>query len=177
MATNENEKELKAITMSKKEFWWRFAIWTLFSFIVPIVFIAIKYQIFAPKEKMNIGGWGMIIILITAIFSFALLSYIKQVLSNASLLKQCLNGFTKIVLPLGSMLLILFLIRNSIDQFINTFAIILLLETIAIPFNPFPKWVYINKTEENENIIDLLLNKREKARNNNNNNNSSSRKN
>lgn len=147
--------------MSKKEFWIRFAIWLVFVLIVPVLFIMFKFDIFTPKEKTTFGGWGLIIVIITAIVCIVMLRYITKSIKH-TMLKQVISGLSLITLPLGALLIGVYLIRNSLDAFLITMLVVLVCETIAIPINPFPKWVQANKVDELETAIDIIERKRGK---------------
>jgi hypothetical protein len=73
--------------------------------------------------------------------------------------KQILNGVAKLIVPLVSVLLVVLAVRNSLDYFIQALGVTIISETIAIPVNPFPKWVHEKTQGEYESMLDILVKK------------------
>lgn len=130
----------------KVKFWIRFVLWTTLACILPVVFIAFRFQLFEGK-KISISGFGVLAIIIVAIFMLTLIRYIRNGLPF-SMTAQCITGICKITIPLLALFGILWCIRNNIDNFLKVVGFVLISETIAIPINPMPAWAYKNATEE-----------------------------
>ena len=141
---------------SKKVFILRVVLWALFSCVIPILFIGWRYKLFKKIGALQLSGWGLIALVIVFIFLYVVVKYIKAGFVEWSMTKQIINGITKIVLPLGVLLAICIGIRNSIDLFIQALSCVLLSEVIAIPINPFPKWVYDKSKGRFENAVDFV---------------------
>lgn len=143
-------------------FWARFVLWSLCACILPFVFIVWRFKLFHTISQIQIGGWGVIAIVIVAVFIFTIIRYVRLALSaKYSLIAQCLNGFCKVVLPLLIVLLILWNIKSNIDLFIQVMGCVTICETVAIPINPLPKWAYEKqknvRVEERKETFDYLL--------------------
>jgi len=143
-----------------KEFWIKFALWTLFACLLPIIFIVWRYDLFTKATSIQFGGWGLLAIVILCVFVFAILRYVGKAFSRWSMTKQVILGIAKIIVPLVALYAALYSIRNSIDLFLQALAVVIACETIAIPINPFPKWVYEQTQGQTEDIIDYALAKR-----------------
>lgn len=142
----------------KKLFWLRFAVWSLFACIIPVIFVAFRFDLFKAVSGISLSGWGIFAIIIVAIFILVIAKYLKKGLPF-SLFTQCINGFCKIILPLVVILAILFLVKTNIDYFIQSLGCVTLCELVAIPINPFPKWISDTRKNEKEASIDLFIDK------------------
>ena len=140
----------------------RFVLWTAFAAALPFAFIAWRYQIFTPQTKMQLTGWGFIAILILIIFVITLIRYVYKGL-RPGVFKQCIAGFTKVVLPLCILLLLVHSIESTIHLFKQALGCVILCETAALPFNPFPTWLEKrrkeDKTIEAESVADVFWDK------------------
>ena len=146
----------------KATFWIRLVSWALFACVLPFVFIVWRFELFRPISKIQIGGWGIIAIVILAVFVFTVIRYIKLALSaKYSLIGQILSGVCKIIVPLLAIMVILYNVKSNIDLFIKVMGVVIVSETIAIPLNPLPKWAYECqknvKAEERKETVDYLL--------------------
>jgi hypothetical protein len=145
--------------MNKKIFIIRAIAWSIFACILPVVFIGWRYDIFKQVSKVSLSGWGLIAIIIIFAFLYAFIKYIRAGLGPWSMLKQVLNGVFKVLLPLLILLLICMAIKSNIEYFIQALGCVLICETIAIPVNPFPQWVYEQTKGRFESVIDMVANK------------------
>lgn len=141
-----------------KTFIIKFAIWTILACLAPIGFIVYRFDLFQKVSKVNIGGWGLLVILIITIFSVVVGKYIKKG-KTYSMTTQVITGLVKITLPLGLITLGLYSIRNNVELAIQVFGWMAISETIAIPFNPFPKWINDNKKKETDDLFDVAWNR------------------
>ena len=132
--------------MSKKQFWGKFAVWVVLAVVIPIVAIAWRYDLFG-KSKLRFTGWGIIALLVLFIFLMVLLGYFLKLL-KWSMPKQVLSGIRNISVPLLFIFFGCGLIANNIENIKVILLITLVSETIAIPFNPFPQWLYLKNREE-----------------------------
>ena len=146
----------------KLVFWSRFVLWLICALGLPIAFIIWKFELFQVVSKLNISGWGILVILLVLIVVFIIVRYVRLILNaKYTFVGQCLNGFCKVILPLLAALLIFYNTRNNIDLLIQVLSAILLCETMAVPLNPFPKLVYDKqkgvREEERRETVDYLL--------------------
>jgi hypothetical protein len=148
--------------MTKQEkikFWIRFALWTCFSLIIPVLFIGFRYSIFSQLSKLSFSGLGIIAIVIILVFLIVLIKYIQAYFIEWSMTKQVINGVLKVILPLGTILALLVGVKNNIDVFIQALGVVLVSEVIAIPLNPFPEAIYKKTKGKYESLIDYAVNK------------------
>lgn len=142
--------------MSKKEFWTRFGLYIAFGIVIPFAFLTWRYQLFSKVSKISIGGWGLVAILMVAIFFISLIKAVKKGLPF-SYGVQVLTVLCKISIPILAVLCCLYALRDLIDQTIQFVAVLFTCETIAGLVNPLPQWAHENKVnEENNRFKDLL---------------------
>ena len=156
--TTETKEEPKKLT-PKQVFAIRMVCWVLCALIIPVAFIIFRYDLFTKISKVQFGGWGMIAIIIIFTFIAVLGKYLKRGFKKYSLVGQIISGVIKIVLPLVALYFILVNIKDSIDLFLQALAVVIISETIAIPINPMPKWVYEQSKGEAQDTIDYFFKK------------------
>lgn len=147
------------MSKEKKLFIVKVSLWVLFSLIIPVGFIGWRYDLFKKASQLRLSGWGLIAIIIIAVFLFSLTKYIKAGFIEWNLTKQIISGVLKIILPLFILLMITVNIKNNIDYFIQALSCVILSELVAIPINPFPKWVWEKSKGRFENTVDFIANK------------------
>lgn len=133
-------------SIGPKEFWIRSSIWAVLACFAPVAFIAWRYKLFSLSEgsHLAISGWGFLAIVILFAFAIAVVRYLKAGLPY-SMAVQCVDGFCKVILPLGALLLIVISIKDNIGYFEQALTAVIVCEAAAIPVNPFPKWVAQSK--------------------------------
>ena len=82
---------------------------------------------------------------------------------EAGMLKQCIEGVCKIILPLVIVLLLVIEIQNHISLVRQALGCVILCEVVGIPLNPFPAWLEKRRIEkgeaEVENLSDIFWDK------------------
>ena len=147
----------------RQTFWLRFAIWVSFALILPLAFMVWRFNLFTKINAVSIGGWGIVAFAFVAGFVGVLYKYLKRGLPY-SLFTQVLNGVVKILMPLAIAYYVLFLMKNSINETLQLLSVLFACNLVAIPVNPMPRWVYENRKEETETLIDVLLDRREERK-------------
>lgn len=142
--------------MSKKMFWIRLSLYILIGGIIPFTFLTIRFNLFSKVSKLSIGGWGLLAVLFVAIFFIKMLKAIRKGLPF-SFGTQIIEGMFKITIPLTVATLIIFLMRNSVEELFYFFCLLVFCETIAMAVNPIPQWAHENKIEEQESSAKRIL--------------------
>ena len=136
----------------KSVFWTRFAAFISVGLIAPISFIAYKFELFQTISKVQISGWGILIIIFVAAFILGVTKYVKVAMSaKYTLLGQILSGFMKVILPLMVALILIGALQKiskanaegmekNIENITYVLSFTLGCEMVAIPMNPLPKW-------------------------------------
>lgn len=146
----EENKEATA-KREKAIFLARAAGFILFAAIMPFCFIAWRFGIFSNKENLSLSGWGIIGIVVVSIVLVYVLRQVGKTVPH-TMTGQCINGFLHVILPLGVLLLMLEGVKTRIQYFEQMIMVIILCEVIAIPINPFPKWIHDHMVTEKLNI-------------------------
>lgn len=133
--------------MKKKEFCIKLILWLFFAWIVPILTIVDKYDM-VKNGTLKYTGWGILAFIISFIFVIVICGYIAKIF-KWSMGLQIFNGVRLVLVPLFFMLIGVDLIVNNIDNVKFILVVSFISEAIAIPLNPFPKWLYM------KNITDL----------------------
>jgi hypothetical protein len=141
--------------MSKKHpkifFILRFLLWSILTIGVPTFIVLEQYAFFKQYQAftLRISGWGIIILVIGAVFTFYILKTLADAINNP-ILKQTLNGVIKITLPLLVVFLLTGIIVNNIDKIRIILLLSLVSTGIAIPINPLPEYLYNQKIKRGE---------------------------
>ena len=153
------KKELTPEQKEKRIFIIRAIVWGILACGLPVAFIAWRYDLFRKAGDVQLSGLGIIGIIIIIAFVYVLAKYIKAGMFEWSMTKQIISGVIKVLLPLGGLLGLLMGIRSSLDYFIQALSCVILCEAMAIPVNPFPKWVYEKTKGRFESMVDMFADK------------------
>lgn len=160
----QKSEEQIAAEKQRKIFIFRALLWSIFSCVMPVLFIGWRYDLFKKVGSLQLSGWGLFAIVIVFVFLYVLVKYIKAGLVEWSMTKQVINGVTKVIIPLGVVLAVCVGIRNSLDYFIQVLGCTIIFETIAVPLNPFPKWVYEKTKGRFESVVDYIVDQKNKTK-------------
>lgn len=149
--TSEETKKTNIIDWCKEHpksfFAIRCTLWVLFAAILPFAFIAWRYGIFTSESQIKLTGYGIVAIIIVIVFIITLLRYLYKGL-KPGLAKQCIVGFTGIILPLVVVYLLITGIQDNINLFKQALGCVIICELVGIPLNPFPDWLEKRRQEE-----------------------------
>lgn len=133
--------------MKKKEFWIKLILWLFFAAAVPIMTIVDKYDMI-KNGTLKYTGWAILVFIIAFIFITVICGYISKIF-KWSMALQIFNGVRLVLVPLLFALIGVDLIVSNIENVKYILVVSFISEAIAIPLNPFPKWLYM------KNISDL----------------------
>lgn len=142
--------------MNKKLFWIRLISYAVIGGGVPLFFLIWRFNLFSKVSKLSIGGWGMIAILFIGIFFIKMMKAIRKGLPF-SFGTQILEGMFKVTIPLLIATVVIYVMRNSVEELFQFFFVLLFCETIAMIVNPIPQWAHENKIEEQESSAKRIL--------------------
>lgn len=151
--------------MNKKEFITRLSLFITFALLLPISYIAIRCKLW--NQTTTISFWFLMLLMMVVVFVAVLIKYyIDGMKTKYSYFKQILTGVIKLLLPLGTILLLAIWYKGKAEWlvehtnlFIEILCVILASETIAIIVNPLPKWAFDNNVEGLVEITDKILHK------------------
>lgn len=155
-----------------KKFWIKFSIFLLFSLVLPVSFIAIRFKLFSTARQLNtITLWAVIALcVLIGVVSFLIKFYLDGMKCKHSLLKQILQGAVRVLIPIFIMIVLVFFARKilmanyeTMLQTLNNLLLVLgvcfVSETIAIIVNPLPEWAFNNNVDGMAEIYDKIKNK------------------
>lgn len=146
-----------------KKFVIQLCLFCLFSIIIPITYLTIRFNLFQVTSQLQIGLWGIIVIgILIGGLSVLVKYYLDGMKTKYSILKQILQGVIKLILPLLLALVILVFLKDNVILVIEALVIIIPCELVAIVINPFPKWCYDNNVDGIVAIADKILRKDDK---------------
>lgn len=134
---------------NKRVFWTRFILYIVFCLVLPMAFLIWKFNLFSPTTKLNIGGWGMVVIIFTAVFLNILIKEAVQCI-DSSVAKRVLTSIRKVLIPLLTVTLCLYAVDKFINELIQFFIVITVCEPIGYVLNPMPEYLENKKTSEDE---------------------------
>ena len=143
--------------INKKVFITRLVIYIMCGLIIPASFLIWKFNLFSNVSKTNIGGWGIVVIILTAVFLSKLAKQSTDVIESETA-RQAVDAFRKVLLPLLAVTLCLYAVGDFWQQLIQFFVILTIFEPIAYVANPMPQYVKQVKDEKKKNKIIELFN-------------------
>lgn len=153
----------KVKTQNRAIFISRLIGYIIFMLFIPSLFLIFKFKLFEKKSGLNIGGWGMIVIILTAFVLFRLAKQASQSVDSI-LIKQLIDAFRKVLIPLLAATLCLYAVKDFWKELLNFFIILTICEPIAYVLNPFPELLKDKEDEKNKTkmikIIELFWDKR-----------------
>ena len=146
-----------------KKFVIQLCLFCLFSIVIPITYLTIRFNLFQVNSQLQIGLWGIIVIgILVGGLSVLAKYYLDGMKTKYSLFKQILQGVIKLILPLLLFLIILIFMKDNIKLMIESLLVIIPCEIIAIVVNPLPKWCFENNVNGIIAITDKIFRKEDK---------------
>lgn len=143
--------------MSKRTFFIRLTSFIIFGLIIPFGFLTMRFELFTKTSKIKIGGWGMVAIILVAVFFNSLLKSVRKGMPF-SFTVHVMNGIAKII-PLLAITAIIYLLKDSIEQTFQFMCVLVVCESIALIVNPVPEWMHQKGIDQKEDRINNILSK------------------
>ena len=124
----------------------RLVTYIMVGFVIPFTYLVWRYNLFSKTERLNIGGWGIIAIIFSAIFFMVLVKKAGETIENETY-KQVFDGIRKIFIPLLAVTLCVYAMYDFWRQLVEFLGILTVCETVAYIVNPIPQ-----KIKEKENL-------------------------
>lgn len=161
--TTENTTEVK--DHSKRNFALQLILFLSFALICPCAYLIWKFDLFTQTTSMQFGVWGIVMLgIMCSVCGVLIKFYLDGMKMKYSLMKQIMQGFISLAMPLLLALLILTWLKDNIDLVIHSLWVILPCEIVAIIVNPLPKWCFENNVQGIGEIADRVLAKRNIAK-------------
>lgn len=144
--------------MSKRTFWSRLVLYILLGLFIPVGFLIYRFNLFTPTTKLNIGGWGITVIVFSSVFIVKLAEQASKVLEEGPI-RSCVDSFRKIFVPLLAITLCIFAVGEFWKELLQFFIVLTICEPIAYFVNPMPEFVgQLEKEREDKKQESKLLN-------------------
>ena len=147
---------------SRKKFIIQLIAFLVFALIGPITYLIVRFDLFTTTSSLQIGLWGVIVfIILVATVGVLIKFYLDGMKTKFTLFKQIVSGFSKLILPLAVVLVLLTWLKDNIDLVIESLYVLIPCESVAIVINPLPKRAFDNNVEGAGAMLDSLLGKRD----------------
>lgn len=124
--------------------------------VIPMSFLIWRFDLFSKTSKLNIGGWGVVVIIFTAVFIAKLAKQACEAIDNV-FAKQIVDAVRKVLIPLLAATLCLYAVGDFWKELVNFFIALTICEPIAYVLNPFPEFLKEKEKEEKKsNLVKVL---------------------
>lgn len=152
--------KLKTWWNSRCGFWVRFATMVAVGILTPILYLVIRYNLFQRELKITLGLMGVVALAFICLSIIVLIRYyVSGVKTKYSWFKQLLDGISKIIIPIGIFVAIMYVGKHYTTQLVELCWILIPCELVAIMVNPLPKWAFDNNVEGLSEIADKVFNR------------------
>ena len=138
----EKKKELRTFLI-------KLSLYVTFGLIVPLSFLIWRFDLFTGKRSNIASVWGVIAVVITAIFLSVLAKQAERCIENLQY-RQIVTGIRKVFIPLIATALIFWGLSSFFKELVQVFVVLAFSETIAYVINPFPAYIKIKEEEEKD---------------------------
>ena len=121
-----------------------------------MLFLIWRFNLFSTTSGLNIGGWGMVVIIFTTIFLSKLAKQASQAVES-ELVKQILDAVRKVFLPLLAVTLCVYAVGDFWKELIYFFIVLTVFEPIAYVLNPLPEFLAEKEKEGRKNNLITIL--------------------
>lgn len=150
-----------------KKFWIKLIVFLLFSLVIPCAYLSIRFELFKSKQIITLPIWAIIILaILTAVMCIFIKYYLSGLKTRYSLIKQVLEGFIKIIVPVAFILFVVIWFKGKgewllqqTNTIIEVLSVFLISWSVAIVVNPLPKWAFDNNVEGLSEIADKIFHK------------------
>lgn len=164
----------------KTKFWILMTLFVMFSLIIPITYLSIRFSLFSVVEfkAIRVSFWAIFLVLLILIILIVMIKYyLSGLKTKYSFFKKLLTGLVKFIIPLVMIILCVFLlkgkmleianatsemvepIRIGFNRVLEALSIITISELVAICVNPLPKWAFDNNVDGLGQIADKVFKK------------------
>lgn len=151
-------EELEKKKMSLKEYIIRLCIWAVVLLVPPIVYLEVNYGLFTNKTGLSLSGWGVVAVTFASIMLVYVLSQIKDGFELGSMLRQCVEGYLRL-LPMIAVIVVIHFTKEAIGKMEGFLVVVALCQIVAVPINPNPKWSAQNGTKTITDYLKAIFNK------------------
>lgn len=153
----------KAKKMSIRLFIIRLIGYITLGLVIPMSFLIWRFNLFTQTSKLNIGGWGIVVIIFTTVFVSRLAKQAAEAM-DSELFRQILKSICKVLMPLLAATMCIYAVGDFWQELMYFFIVLTVCEPIAYVLNPLPEYLKEkdDKGEKNKwtEIIGLFWDKK-----------------
>lgn len=131
--------------------------------LIPPIYLIFRYDLFQKVSKVNLGGWGILAIMLVAISIFFFLRYLIKGKTYAYW-KQILKAVLYVLVPCFTFYMILYISKDYMERLMELLIIVMTSYFVAMVVNPLPQYTYEKSRGEFESWVNYALDNREKAK-------------
>ena len=143
--------------MNKKVFAIRLILYILIGIVLPIGFLAWRFDLFQTVTKVSFSMWGVIAIVTFIVLVLGLFKGLKKGM-KPGIAKQVIDTICSVTLPLVIVAIVFEWLSDFSTEFVQFLIVLIICETIAGIVNPIPQWELENNIEATENIVQRIIN-------------------
>lgn len=147
---------------TKKLFLIRLVLFIAF-LLIPPIYLVFRYDLFQKVSRLNVGGWGIFAIVLSAIALFVFLRYLIKGKKYAYW-KQVIKAVLYVIVPCFTVYLIIYLSKEYLERLLELIIVFMASYFIALLINPLPQYTYEQSKGEFESWVNYALDNREKAK-------------
>lgn len=137
--------------------------------LVPPIYLMFRYDLFKKVSHLNIGGWGIMAIVLCAFGIFIALRYLIKGKKYAYW-KQVVKAVLYVLVPCFTMYLVIYISQEYLNRLLELMIVFMVSYFSALCINPLPEYTYEQSKGEFESWVNYALDNREKAKEQNENN-------
>lgn len=142
--------------MTKKIFAIRLILYIAIGLILPLGFLAWKFELFNKVTKISFSIWGLIAIITAIVFVLKLFNGLRKGLKHG-IAKQVVDTICNVTVPLLIFTVAFDWMNDFSKEFVQFLVILIICETAAGVVNPIPQWCFENNIEQTEGVIKRIF--------------------
>ena len=142
--------------MTKKVFILRLASYVLLGLIIPIGFLAWRFELFNKVTKISFSVWGLVAIITAIVFILGLFKGLRKGMKQG-IAKQAIDTICKVTIPLIIVAVAFDWMSGFSKEFVQFLIVLIISETAAGIVNPIPQWCFENNIEQTKGIIETVV--------------------
>lgn len=124
--------------------------------VTPIGFLIWRFQLFQQTSKLNIGGWGIVAIIFTAVFLNWLIKQATECI-DSTFVQKIFQAIRKVLIPLLTITLCIYAVGEFWKELMVFFIVLTICEPVAYVLNPFPEYLKEKEEEKDDSKQDSKM--------------------
>lgn len=147
--------------MSKKAFVIRLILFIVVGLLLPLGFLAWRFELFNEVTKVSFSVWGLVAIITVIVFSLKLFDGLRKGL-KPGLIKQIIDTVCNVTIPIIIFVVVFDWMSDFAKEFVEFLIFLVICETAAGIIDPLPIWSFENNLEFTGSIFEKIFSSKEK---------------